>query len=109
MRKGKGCGRGCGSVQAAANGRKGKQKYEAKVQASRNKKKLAAYEAGIDTGRLTADLPPLPTVQRIWGQGGRPYYRPGSLDAWPELKASIECAENAPNLRSKARNGSGSG
>lgn len=73
--------KGCGSAQAAANGRKGKQAFEVR--------KTAGYAYGIDTSNLTAEIAPLPEIPRLKLRGGRPYYRPGSLDPWPEMKAAL--------------------
>lgn len=73
--------RGCSSAQAAANGRKGKKAFEVR--------KTAGYTYGIDTSKLTAEIAPLPEIHQLKLRGGRPYYRPGSLDPWPDLKAAL--------------------
>lgn len=79
------------SIDPIRASRNGKNTSRKRAEALRRKMKPGSlafyYEHDIDLDNLTKPLMPAIVIPRIWSQGGKPYYRPGSLDPWPELKA----------------------
>jgi hypothetical protein len=74
-------GKSIDAVTAAKNGRRGKSAWEAR--------KAAGANVGIDVNNLTKPLADKLVIPRIWGQGGRPFFRKDSLRPWPELERAL--------------------